>query len=72
MRSKTRGSKELTDSCYHTKTVTTELAGLERKACEACGHVSMRFVYDVFEDLAKEVDSVLIRPDRPFQTRPAN
>jgi hypothetical protein len=56
MRSKTRGSKELTDSCSHMKTVTTETAGLERDACETCGHVSMRFLYDVFEDLAEQTE----------------
>lgn len=52
----TRGSKELTDSCRHTKTVITETAGLERDACETCGHVSMRFLYDVFEDLAEQME----------------
>ncbi len=56
MRHKTRGSKELTDRCHHMKIVTTEIAGLEREACEACGHVSMRFVYDVFEDQTKELE----------------
>ncbi len=56
MRHKIRGSKELTDSCHHTRTVTTELAGLEREACEACGHVSMRFLYDVFEDRVKQLE----------------
>ncbi|MEE9177693.1 MAG: hypothetical protein V3U46_04640 [Acidimicrobiia bacterium] len=38
------------------KIVTTEIAGLEREACEACGHVSMRFAYDVFEDQTKELE----------------
>lgn len=56
MRNATRGSKELTDGCSHMKTVTTETAGLERDACEACGHVSMRFLYDVFEDLAEQME----------------
>ena len=48
----TRGSKERTDHCDHLKTVTTETAGLEREACQTCGHVSMRYVHDAFEDLA--------------------
>jgi hypothetical protein len=64
MRSKTRGSKELTDSCRHMKTVTTQTAGLERDACETCGHVSMRFLYDVFEDLAEKTELSL---DQAFQ-----
>ncbi len=65
MRSTTRGSKELTDSCLHRKTVTTETAGLERDACETCGHVSMRFLYDVFEDLAEQME---FSSDQPLQT----
>jgi hypothetical protein len=72
MSTATRGSKELTDSCRHMNTVTTETAGLERDSCETCGHVSMRFLYDVFEDLTEQMSSVPIRSDQPFRACSAN
>jgi len=56
MSSTTRGSKELTDSCRHMKRITTETAGLERAACEACGHVSMKYLYDVFEEMCEQIE----------------
>ncbi len=56
MSSTTRGSKELTDSCRHMRTIITETAGLERAACETCGHVSMKYLYDVFEQLSEQIE----------------
>ena len=66
MSSARRGSKELTDSCRHIKTVTTETAGLQRDACEACGHVSVRFLFDVFEEMVDQIEFSLTRPDPNF------
>ena len=36
------------DQCDHHKRVVTTTAGLERSACESCGHVIMRFAHDNF------------------------
>lgn len=35
--------------CTHESTVTTVTAGLARDVCEACGHVSLRFIEEVVQ-----------------------
>ena len=32
------------EECRHSDTITTVTAGLERTACESCGHVSVQFI----------------------------
>lgn len=60
--------------CAHTVTISTVNAGLERRVCETCGHVSIRYLSDAVKifpdenDLAvdisdQETDSV---PERTF------
>jgi len=41
-------------TCRHTKTVTTSNSGLDRKVCEACGHVSFQYAHKTLsiEDVA--------------------
>jgi hypothetical protein len=38
----------------HDERIVTVTAGIQRAACEGCGHVMMRFAHDGLEDLLLE------------------
>lgn len=40
--------------CAHDERTVTVTAGIQRAACEGCGHVMMRFAHDGLEDLLLE------------------
>ena len=58
MRNKTIWSRSsgrsATDECQHTEIVTTDTAGLSRSACANCGHVSVSFLYAMWQEQAEE------------------
>ena len=39
--------RQVSRACEHTVAISTTYAGLERRVCEACGHVSIRYQSDV-------------------------
>lgn len=40
--------------CEHRETVSVKTAGIERVVCEACGHVSVRFLSDMDGQVERE------------------
>ncbi|MGH8946755.1 MAG: hypothetical protein ACRDVL_11495 [Acidimicrobiia bacterium] len=40
--------------CEHTLAVSTEYAGLERRVCESCGHVSIRYLSNAVKIFPEE------------------
>ena len=42
-------SRRNTDNCAHEKLEVSTAAGLQRKVCLSCGHVSISFVSDTVE-----------------------
>lgn len=39
-----------TTECQHSQSVETSFAGLGRSVCESCGHVSVSYEYNLFEE----------------------
>jgi hypothetical protein len=55
--------------CSHTVAISTTCAGLERRVCENCGHVSIRYLSDAVKIFPDEVD--LSRPESDSDPRRA-
>lgn len=55
MWSATRSTRTRVTECKHENRIATTTAGLERAACEVCGHVRMTYVFDTW---AKEAEQV--------------
>lgn len=43
-------SRAQTEECNHAQRIETTFAGLGRAVCEACGHVSVSYQYNLFEE----------------------
>lgn len=43
------------EECHHPERVETAFAGLGRAVCEACGHVSVSYLYDMFAEQREQL-----------------
>jgi hypothetical protein len=44
-------SREEPEPCQHEQVIVTANAGLQRTVCGSCGHVSLGYLHDTFQDL---------------------
>jgi hypothetical protein len=44
--------------CEHEQVNVTSFAGLQRTVCGDCGHVSVGYLHDSFEELSKQLHSI--------------
>lgn len=54
----TRQDRAPVEECAHEHRVKNGFAGLGRSVCEKCGHVSVSYLYDMFEEERRQLDVV--------------
>ena len=43
--------------CRHRKKQVSETAGIQRRVCEKCGHVSVVYLFDVFAEEKQQLET---------------
>jgi hypothetical protein len=43
--------------CRHRKKRTVENAGIQRRVCDKCGHVSFNYLFDVFAEEQQQLET---------------
>jgi hypothetical protein len=53
-------SRQVSKGCEHTVAISTTYAGLERRVCESCGHVSIRYQSDVVKIFPEDEPPLMV------------
>ena len=57
--------RPVSKGCEHTVAISTTYAGLERRVCESCGHVSIRYQSDVVKIFPDDEHGIRVDLTRP-------